>query len=181
MVSGMSIGPIQSVRQHKSFGIVKIRIGTSNDLSFLSRMLFEAFFWNPGYARPSFEKFLQDPRFQLLQNWGRPGDNSVIADDEGKPIGAAWCRLWTDEEHSYGYVDAETPEIGMGVERDYRSKGIGRALLRSLIQEVRNQGIRKLSLSVDPANFARQLYESEGFVRAGQSGTSWTYVKNLAG
>jgi ribosomal protein S18 acetylase RimI-like enzyme len=144
-------------------------------------MLFEAFFWNAGFGRPSLEEFLKDPRFQLLENWGRRGDRSVIAEGDGKPIGAAWCRLWTAENHSYGFVDAETPEIGMAVEQACRSKGIGRALLRALVQEGRTQGLLKLSLSVDPSNFARQLYESEGFLKVGQSGTSWTYVKNLAG
>ena len=160
---------------------MRIRTGTDKDLPFLSRMLFEAFFWSPGHDRPTLEEFLRDPRFQLLGNWGRPGDLSVIAEVDGMPVGAAWCRLWTAENHSYGYVDAVTPELGMAVDPECRSRGIGRALLRTLIEELRSQGVPALSLSVDPSNFARQLYESEGFVRAGQSGTSWTYVKHLAG
>ena len=43
-----------------------------------------------------------------------------------------------------------------------------------LIAAAREEEIRALSLSVDPANFAHQLYESEGFVKVGESGTSWT-------
>ncbi|MCZ6820435.1 MAG: GNAT family N-acetyltransferase [Calditrichaeota bacterium] len=76
--------------------------------------------------------------------------------------GSAWYRLWTHAEHSYGCVDSETPELGVGVCASHRSKGVGRAL----------------GLSVAPEKFARQLYESEGFVKIGESGSSWTFLLN---
>lgn len=63
----------------------------------------------------------------------------------------------------------------MGVKSNYRSKGTGRKLLCELIHLVKNDGFKALSLSVDPNNFARYLYESERFVKIGESGTSWTY------
>jgi GNAT superfamily N-acetyltransferase len=152
-----------------------IRIGTHNDLPFLEHMLFAAFFWSPDYPRPEVQKFMQHPEFRkLLSNWGRVGDKAVIAEENNTPIGAAWYRLWTEENHSYGFVDKETPELGMAVRASYRSKGTGRMLLRALIAAARDEGARALSLSVDPANFARRLYESEGFVKVGESGTSWT-------
>ena len=157
-----------------------LRSGTQRDLPFLSRMLLEAFFWDPSLARPSLGEFLRNPRFQLLEEWGRTGDSSVIAECDGRPVGAAWCRLWNDENHSYGYVDSETPELGMAVEREYRSKGIGRSLLRALVHDTQARGIQRISLSVDSSNFAGRLYESEGFSKVGQSGTSWTYVKHLS-
>ena len=129
-------------------------------------MLFEAFYWDSESPRPPFEEFSSN----LLDNWGRDGDLAIIAEEDGQPAGAAWCRLWTDEDHSYGYVDAETAELGLAVDSKYRSRGIGRALLRELIRRS-----PRLSLSVDPKNPARRLYESEGFVKTGESGTSWTY------
>ena len=159
---------------------MKIRAGTPEDLPFLEQMLFEAFFWNSNQARPELQEFMQHPEFRkLLADWGRAGDKAVIAEENETPIGAAWYRLWTEENHSYGFVDEETPELGMAVHASHRSKGAGRALLRALIAAARNGGIRALSLSVDPANFARQLYESEGFAKVGESGTSWTMRLNL--
>ena len=156
-----------------------IRSGTRSDLPFLSRMLLEAFFWNPDAVRPSLELFLRDPQFRLLENWGRRGDHCLLAEEEGRPVGAAWYRLWTAEKHSYGYVDDTTPELGIAVDRAYRSRGIGRNLLRALCRDAQAQGFARLSLSVDPSNFALHLYESEGFHKVDESGTSWTYVRHL--
>ena len=159
---------------------MKIRTGTPADLPFLEQMLLEAFFWDPKGARTGLEEFRRRPEFRkVLIGWGRPGDVSFMAEENERPIGAAWQRLWTEEEHSYGFVDAETPELGIAVHASHRSKGVGRALLRALIEAARDDGIRTLSLSVDPDNFSRRLYESEGFVKVGESGTSWTMILHL--
>ncbi len=154
-----------------------IRTATWDELPFLEEMQFEAFFWNPNTPPPLADEFLARPEIQrLLAGWGRPGDRAVIAQEDETPIGAAWYRFWTDEDHTYGFVDAETPELGIGVHASHRSKGVGRALMRALIEAARDDGVRTLSLSVDPSNFARRLYESEGFVKVGESGTSWTFL-----
>lgn len=89
-------------------------------------------------------------------------------------------RISTEENHSYGYVNHETPELGIGVDAEHRSKGIGRKLLRALCEIARIDGCNSISLSVDPSNFARKLYESEGFVKVGKSGTSWTMLLQLS-
>ena len=156
---------------------MNIRAANENDLAFLQQMLFEAFFWRPDQDRPDYQEFHQAPAFRVvLSEWGRPGDRAVIAEEGETPVGAAWYRFWTEEDHSYGFVDAKTPELGIGVPADYRSKGVGRALLRALIEAARDEEVGALSLSVEPENFARRLYESEGFVKVGGSGTSWTMV-----
>jgi ribosomal protein S18 acetylase RimI-like enzyme len=154
--------------------VVYVRPGKATDLGFLEEMLFEAFFWNV-VERPSMAAFREDPEFmKLLAGWGRPGDRAVIAEEQEQPIGAAWFRLWTPELHSYGFVDAQTPELGIAVAPAYRGKAIGRALLEALITTARADGFPALSLSVSPFNPARHLYESLGFRKVGESGTSWT-------
>ena len=139
-------------------------------------MLFEAFFWDAKVDRPTFSEFRRHPEFvKLLSGWGRRGDYGVVAEDSGSQVGAAWFRLWTTELHSYGFVDATTPEIGLAVPRIHRRKGIGRALLNELVARARADGFPALSLSVNPFNPARVLYESSGFQKVGESGTSWTF------
>jgi GNAT superfamily N-acetyltransferase len=161
---------------------VCIRDGLSSDVPFLREMLFEAYYWNPRGVRPSLELFTSEPECEkLLGGWGREGDVAVIAEQQGTPAGAAWFRLWTAEIHSYGYVDEATPEVGIAVRRQHRGQGIGRALLEALLLRARAAGFEALSLSVDDANFARHLYESMGFQRAGSSGTSSTYRCALRG
>ena len=49
------------------------------------------------------------------------------------------------------------------------------ALLIALIGRARVEGFPALSLSVDPSNPSRSLYESLGFQKVGESETSWTY------
>ncbi len=156
---------------------MEIRHITPQDLPCLHEMLFEAAFWRPASPRPTFRQLIKEPQFaKLLADWGRPGDTALIAHEATANFGATWYRFWTDDDHSYGYVAAHIPELALAVAPRYRSRGVGRALLRSLVREAQTQGVPALSLSVDPANPARRLYESEGFTKAGESGTSWTYV-----
>jgi len=160
--------------------MVDLRPLDSADRAFLEEMLFEAFFWNPAWSRPPLGEFREQPEFtKLLADWGRPGDRGVLAEEQGTRIGVAWFRLWTPEFHSYGFVDAETPELGIAVVSARRSKGVGRSLLRALVEIARGDGHRALSLSVSPSNYARAFYEAEGFHKVGESGTSWTLMLRL--
>jgi ribosomal protein S18 acetylase RimI-like enzyme len=157
-----------------------IRGAIETDLGFMREMLFEAFFWDARNPRPSFEVFSADAEFlKLLDDWGRAGDRAVIAEQDGMSLGAAWFRLWTPEWHSYGYVDSGVPEVGMGVKQGHRSRGIGRALLASLVEIARSESFAALSLSVSPNNYAFSLYTSMGFHRVGESGSSWTLLLPL--
>lgn len=161
--------------------MVKIREATALDLPFLEAMLYEAFFWSGGIERPALIEMRARPEFNtLLAGWGRIGDAALLADAADARAGAAWFRLWTPEEHSYGFVDQQTPELGIAVARPFRGQGIGRQLLRSLIESARQHAYPRLSLSVAPGNPARALYESEGFQKVGEVGTSWTMLRELS-
>jgi len=157
-----------------------IKIGSKKDLEFVEEMLYEACFWNPIIERTDYNEFFQIPEIsRILSEWGRIGDKILIAKNEIEKIGAAWYRLWTKEKPSFGFVDEETPELGIGIKKEYKSKGLGRKLLVQLIKTAKQDGFKSLSLSVDPENYARYLYESEGFDKVGESGTSWTYKLEL--
>ena len=161
--------------------MVQLRPGSTTDLDFLAEMLFEAFFWDTSTKRPPFASFRITPEFsKLLAGWERRGDRAIVAEESGTRLGAAWFRFWTPELHSYGFVDAVTPEIAMALRQGYRSQGLGRRLLDVLVQTARDEGVPALSLSVSPLNFALQLYESAGFRKVGESGTSWTLLLSLS-
>ena len=159
---------------------MEIRPIKEGDVDFLEAMLFEAFFWDVTVPRPPRPTFRENPEFKkLMAHWGRRGDRGVVAEEDGDRAGAAWFRLWTPDCHSYGFVDGTTPEVGMAVVTGHRRKGIGRALLLELIGTARSERFRALSLSVNPLNPARFLYESFGFQKVGESGTSWTFRLRL--
>jgi GNAT superfamily N-acetyltransferase len=121
--------------------------------------------WNPEATRG--EAFWRaDPTFeQYTSGWGRAGDGGFVADEDGRVVGIVWWRLFTAENPGYGFVDEQTPELGIAVWPGERGRGIGRLLLRAATAEH-----PRLSLNVEDGNGARALYEAEGFVAAGRSG-----------
>jgi GNAT superfamily N-acetyltransferase len=99
-----------------------------------------------------------------LDGWGRPGDTGVVAvASSGQRLGAAWYRLFPEEDPGWGFVAPDVPELSIGVTTDARGRGVGSALLDALLALAREEGYRALSLSVDRQNPARRLYESRGF------------------
>jgi ribosomal protein S18 acetylase RimI-like enzyme len=126
--------------------------------------LYEAVAWNPERTLPPFEVTIEHPELaRYHRGWGRRGDLGVAAVVGGKVVGVALCRLFTDEDHGQGYVDAETPELAVAVAADERGRGIGRSLLDALAEAAREEGFTQLSLSVDLENPARRLYERAGY------------------
>ena len=80
---------------------IRIRSSTSKDVPFLQKMLYEAAYWRGG-DRPGIEVGLSTSELsKLLADWGRDGDLAVVAEDESKPVGAAWLRFWDDQNHSW--------------------------------------------------------------------------------
>jgi GNAT superfamily N-acetyltransferase len=156
------------------------RPATAADAEFLKKMLYEAAAWNPDWPREQILEALADPILERFHHdWGREGDTGVIAELDGVPVGAAWFRLFTEAEPGHGFVDEQTPELGIAVEPLHRRKGIGETLLRALISEARQQGFHALSLSVAPHNRSRMMYERTGFEKVGEEGGSWTMLLKL--
>ena len=155
-----------------------IRKGHHGDLPVLRNMLYEAVYWR-GIERPELEKGLARPEIsKLLADWGRVGDVAVIAQEHCTPLGAAWYRFWDDENHSYGYVANDVPELAIGVLEQARGRGIGRLLIERLLNEARRSGITRVSLSVERDNPALLLYEVIGFQVVGFVGNAYTMVAN---
>ena len=127
-------------------------------------------------------ELLADPAVSLyIEGWGRQGDVGVIAEDESySPLGAAWYRVFSQEEHGYGFVRPDMPEMTIGVSPTERGQGIGTALLGALAEQARREGLPGLSLSVEDDNRAASLYERAGFVRHRRVGNAWTMVAVLS-
>ena len=142
--------------------MTKIRGSTPDDIPFLQRMLYEAANWRD---RSGARVDLSDPQLsRYIAEWGRPGDVAVVAtDDQDRAVGAAWFRFFTVDDPGYGFIDETTPEITIAVSRDHHGRGIGTALLSTLIEAAMEENIRALSLSVEQDNPAVRLYERHGF------------------
>jgi ribosomal protein S18 acetylase RimI-like enzyme len=159
---------------------IRTRAARPDDQAFLREMLYEAAVWRDRPHLP-FKQVLANPRVALyVDGWPRPGDEGVLAEDEtGRKVGAAWYRLFTDEEHGYGFVDQAVPEITVAVNPMCRGRGVGTRLLEELIKRALESRLSALSLSVEEDNPAVRLYERMGFVRVSREGNAWTMRRDL--
>jgi ribosomal protein S18 acetylase RimI-like enzyme len=136
-----------------------IRPGGARDVPFLRDMLRHAFYWRTpvGDREP--------PLTRYVTGWGRPGDRSLIAIDDFLPVGAAWYRLFTQDDAGFGFIDERTPELAIAVVPSRRGRGFGHELLSGLLAKARDDSFAAISLSVAKDNPAVALYERYGFER----------------
>ena len=152
-----------SALRHSAGVAVRVRPAGPADGDFLAELLVAAFFWRPDGPQGDVQSVLARPEVaHYVRGWPRVGDLGVVAED-GPPVGAAWLRLLPEHDRGYGFVDAETPELSIGVVPTHRGRGIGSLLLEALVGSAREQRHEALSLSVEPDNPARRLYERCGF------------------
>jgi len=94
-----------------------------------------------------------------------PGAFALVADARGRPAGLVLGR-------DHGDDGATVQSLVVSPRR--RRRGVGRALLRAALGEIRARGRRWTALGVDSGNAAaRALYASEGFVPAREDVTLW--------
>lgn len=145
--------------------MTEIRDLRDDEVGYLREMLYAALAWRPDVELPPAEWVLAHPQVVVFhENWGRPGDAALVAEDAGRPVGLAWYRLFTDEAHGEGYVDERTPELAIAVVEEHRGRGIGRQLMEAMHERAWQDGLEQLSLSVDAENPAKRLYERLGYV-----------------
>ncbi len=156
-----------------------LRPASAADFDFLTEMLLEACNWD-GTPWYDLEKARADDHaWRYVVDWPRATDFGVIAEVDGVPAGATWARLLPADRRGYGYIADDVPEITLGVSPAFRRRGVATAILSELIAQARKASYSRISLSVNPDNPARGLYESLGFRKAGVVGTSDTMVLTL--
>ncbi|WP_425591918.1 GNAT family N-acetyltransferase [Faecalibaculum rodentium] len=125
----------------------------------LSDFLYEAIFIPVGMQKPN-RTIIHQPELALyIEDFGQADDICLIAEIQGKAIGAIWSRIMND----YGHVDEETPSLAISLFEDCRNRGIGTMLMKAMLQKLKEAGYRQVSLSVQKANYAMHMYEKAGF------------------
>ena len=131
-----------------------------NETEILKDFLYEAIFIPEGKELPPRE-IIEQPELKLYYDGFGIGeaDFCIVADDEGKVIGAVWTRIMND----YGHVDEETPSFAISLYKEYRGQGIGTKLMKEMLYLLKEKGYKRASLAVQKANYAVKMYENVGF------------------
>ena len=137
----------------------KIREMRENEYSILSDFLYEAIFIPEGMKKPP-KSIIQQPELQVyIADFGKADDWCLVAEVKEKIVGAVWVRIMND----YGHIDNETPSFAISLYEEYRHLGIGTALMRAMLQFLKDKGYKQASLSVQKANYAVNMYKKAGF------------------
>jgi putative acetyltransferase len=105
---------------------------------------------------------VRDMRKSYRRSW-TVSEATIMAVAGGRVIGTLGVAR---EPHP---VTRHVASIGMQVAQDWRSRGVGSALLAEALRWARWAGVEKLALTVYPDNDrARKLYEKFGFVEEGR-------------
>ena len=151
-----------------------IRHGGRQDVPFLRDMLRHAYHWHVSALDDS-----DVPIARYVENWGRPGDEALVALEAGHPIGAAWYRQFRSSAPGWGFVDDETPELTIAVVPSRRQHGVGHDLLEALLARAKSNGYRAISLSVEKDSPGVRFYERHGFSVVGDNGAAVTMRREL--
>lgn len=142
----------------------------------LEDFLYEAIFIPEGMevpprsviSLPELQTYIKD--FGLLKD-----DFALVAEIEKQIVGAVWIRIIND----YGHIDSSTPSLAISLYKDYRKHGIGIAMMKEMLNLLRNHGYKSVSLSVQKANYAAQMYQKLGFKIVNENKDEWIMICHL--
>lgn len=140
---------------------VTVRELRQDERHLLKDFLYEAIFLPDGMSPlPYSVTELPELRVYIDDFGAYNSDRCLVACVDNSVAGAVWARIIND----YGHIDDHTPSLAVSLYKEYRGKGIGTCLLRSMLRLLHEEGFGQVSLSVQKANPAVRLYKRLGFV-----------------
>jgi ribosomal protein S18 acetylase RimI-like enzyme len=137
-----------------------IREMKKEEYPLLNDFLYEAIFIQDGVQPPE-KNIINSPELQVyVENFGEQKDDiCFLAESNDQVIDAVWVR----EMNDYGHIEDGVPSFAISLYKEYRGYGIGTALMKRMLCELKQRGYEKTSLSVQKANYAVKLYLNVGF------------------
>lgn len=147
------------------------------EIPVLESFLYEAIFIPEGSPEPP-RSIIENEDLQVyVRDFGKkPDDRCLVAEKDGKIVGAVWTRIMDD----YGHIDNQTPSLAISLYREYRNRGIGTQLMRRMLEKLKADGYKSVSLSVQKANYALQMYRKAGFIPVSDHGDELLMVCRLS-
>ena len=153
-----------------------IREMRKEEYSLLSDFLYEAIYIPDGTAAPP-KSVITCPELQVyIADFGNSKhDKALIAEVDGNIVGAIWARIMND----YGHIDDETPSLAISLYKEYRGRGIGTEMMKEMLSLLKTHNYKRVSLSVQKANYAAEMYRKIGFDIVRENEEEWIMVCNL--
>ncbi len=147
-----------------------IREMTVEEYPLLNDFLYEAIFIPDG-IEPLPKSIIASPELQIyIERFGALKDDfALVAEVEGKIVGAVWVRIMND----YGHTDEETPSLAISLYKEYRGQGIGTNMMKEMLSLLKTHGYKRVSLSVQKANYAAEMYRKMGFEIIKENRDEW--------
>ena len=141
-------------------GFLIIRPIRNKEIILLTDFLYEAIFQKDG-DNPVPRTIIQEPSLWIyIDEFGtREDDHCLVAEIEGKIVGAVWVRCIK----AFGHIDKAVPEFAISVYPQYRGRGIGRELMKRMLEYLKTKGYKLVSLAVQKDNYAVKMYRQVGF------------------
>ena len=144
----------------------QIRKTRENEYSILSEFLYEAIFIQEGTEKPP-KSILNSQNFKYI--------SLILKKQMIGAGGAVWVRIMND----YGHIDNKTPSLAISLYEEYRNLGLGTELMKAMLQVLKNKGYKQVSLSVQKANYAVNMYRKLGFETVKENGEEYIMVCQL--
>ena len=163
------------ITAHKS-PAVRVREIASADYPALENFLYHAIFVPPGMEPPPRDIINHPDVFIYIDSFGdNPSDCGVVAEADGRIVGAAWERIIP----AFGHIDNVTPELAISVLPDYRGRAIGTMMMSRLFELLREHGYKQTSLAVQKENAAVRFYQRLGYETVRENDEEFIMVKDL--
>ena len=157
-----------------------IREMNPDEVGILKDMLYEAIF-QPDEMNLLPREVIEQPELSIfINNWGQPDDLCLVAEIDGKIVGAVWTRILDGEVKGFGNIDDQTPEFAISLYKEYRNKGIGTAIMKQMLQHLKCRGYKQTSLAVQKENYAVRMYKNVGFEIVAKLKEEYLMVYNLS-
>ncbi len=142
----------------------------------LEDFLYEAIF-QPDETDLAPKSIIYKPELQIyIEHFGEEtGDFCLCAEVDNKVVGAVWVR----NINGYGKVDEVTPEFAISLYKDFRGHGIGTELMQEMLKRLKQAGHTKVSLAVQKANYAWNLYKKVGFQIVDENEEEYIMVRSI--
>lgn len=123
----------------------KIRPMQISEYYLLEKFLYEAIFQRDA-SNLLPESIIFDPDIYIyIEDFGSKNDDYCLcAECENKIIGAVWVRIID----GFGSIDKETPEFAISLYKEYRGFGIGTAMIKRMLDDLRKKSYMRASLAV---------------------------------